>query len=258
MTVDPETTASIHKIWDKIHTPKNNAQPTFPETIAALADLGVSRYRVDFISSSTSAYLSTQWDEYMYTNHVSDLNPGTIAWSPEKLKVAVEEAAALAEKGKGDNVEFCRKVVQAGVEYVKAKFQGPLIHTTRARRQKASILHYPGIQNAIRSQKLEPIIKTWRFPKFHRLDRPKHDRIPSPSSHAIPKLSGTTTYPLSFNTQFVINLDFFIFGFGRSDFELDCLIPGRHYFVFNWHSIVFICQIFIMDMVQFDRVCLHV
>lgn len=133
MTIDPETTASIHKIWDRIHTPKNNAQPTFPETIAALADLGVSRYRVDFISSSTSAYLSTQWDEYMYINHVSDLNPGTIAWSPEKLKVAIDEAAALAEKGEGDNVEFCRKVVQAGVvEYAvyidgkKVVYFGPM------------------------------------------------------------------------------------------------------------------------------------
>lgn len=69
----------------------------------------------------------------MYTNHVSDLNPGTIAWSPEKLKVAVEEAAALAEKGKGDNVEFCRKVVQAGVvEYAvyidgkKVVYFGPM------------------------------------------------------------------------------------------------------------------------------------
>ncbi|TID15903.1 hypothetical protein E2P81_ATG08766 [Venturia nashicola] len=132
MTIDPETTASIHKIWDKIHTP-NNAQPTFPETITALADLGVSRYRVDFISSSTSAYLSTQWDEYMYTNHVSDLNPGTIAWSLEKLRVAVEEAAALAEKGEGDNVEFCRKLVRAGVvEYAvyidgkKVVYFGPM------------------------------------------------------------------------------------------------------------------------------------
>lgn len=132
MTIDPETTSSIHKIWDHLHTPKNNTQPTFPETITALADLGVSRYRVDFISSSTSAYLSTQWDEYIYTNHVSDLNPGTIAWSHDKLKLAVEEAAALAEKGESDNVGFCRKVVLAGVvEYVvyidgkKAVYLGP-------------------------------------------------------------------------------------------------------------------------------------
>lgn len=69
----------------------------------------------------------------MYINHVSDLNPGTIAWSPEKLKVAIDEAAALAEKGEGDNVEFCRKVVQAGVvEYAvyidgkKVVYFGPM------------------------------------------------------------------------------------------------------------------------------------
>lgn len=133
MTIDPETTAAIHKIWDRIHTPKDNAQPTFPETIVALADLGVSRYRVDFISSSTSAYLSTQWDEYMYTNHVSDLNPGTIAWDPKKLKVVVDEAAVMADKGEADNVEFSRKIVLAGVvEYAvyidgkKVVYFGPM------------------------------------------------------------------------------------------------------------------------------------
>jgi uncharacterized protein YbcV (DUF1398 family) len=133
MTIDPETTASIHKIWDHVHKPKDNNQPTFPEIVSALADLGVSRYRVDFISSSTSAYVGNQWDEYTYTDHVSDLNPGTISWASEKLKIAIEEAQALAEKGEADYAEFCRKIVLAGVvEYVvyidgkKVVYFGPL------------------------------------------------------------------------------------------------------------------------------------
>jgi uncharacterized protein YbcV (DUF1398 family) len=133
MTIDPETTASLHKIWDKVHAAKNNNGLTFPETITALSDLGVSRYRVDFISSSTNAYVGNQVDEYTYTDHVSDLNPGTIAWAPEKLKAAVKETQALADKGKGDYTEFCRKAVLAGVvEYVcyidgkKVVYFGPL------------------------------------------------------------------------------------------------------------------------------------
>jgi uncharacterized protein YbcV (DUF1398 family) len=133
MTIDPETTASLHKIWDKVHTPKNNSQPTFPETVRAVSDLGVSRYRVDFITSSTNAYVGNQADEYTYADHVSDLNPGTIEWAPEKLKAAIQEAQVLADKGKGDYTEFCRKAIMAGVvEYAvfidgkKVVYFGPL------------------------------------------------------------------------------------------------------------------------------------
>lgn len=66
MTIDPETTVSLHKIWDKVHSPRNNSQPTFLETVRAVSDRGVSRYRVDFITSSTNAYVGTQAYEYTY------------------------------------------------------------------------------------------------------------------------------------------------------------------------------------------------
>jgi len=130
-SIDPETTATLHKIWSQVHDPKSGL--TFPETISALANLGVNRYRVDFIASSVSAYVGNQADTYTLPDHVSDLNPGTIAWAPEKLKEAVREAQALAKSGKGDYNEFCRKAVMAGVvEYTtyidgkKVVYIGPL------------------------------------------------------------------------------------------------------------------------------------
>jgi uncharacterized protein YbcV (DUF1398 family) len=133
MTIDPETAASLHKIWDLVHNANKKVCLTFPEAIVALSDLGVSRYRVDLISSSTLSYVGNQVDEYTYPDHVSDLNPGTIAWDPDKLKTIVTEAQHLAEKGKGDDLEFCRKAVLAGVvEYAcfidgkKVVYFGPL------------------------------------------------------------------------------------------------------------------------------------
>jgi len=113
MPVDAETTATLHKLWTRVYSPTDSL--TFPETVGALANLGVSRYRVDFVTSTTTAYIGPQADTYAFESHVSDLHPGIIPWAVEKLKAAIAGAQAAAAKGEGDYVEFCRKAVEGGV-----------------------------------------------------------------------------------------------------------------------------------------------
>ena len=48
------TSAAIDAIWEKVHSPEGLA---FPETVGALTELGVTRYRVDYAAQTLTAYL---------------------------------------------------------------------------------------------------------------------------------------------------------------------------------------------------------
>jgi hypothetical protein len=55
--IDESIASSLREIWAMVYTPENGTGLTFPETVHMLSTLGVSRYRVDFVTSTTTAYI---------------------------------------------------------------------------------------------------------------------------------------------------------------------------------------------------------
>ncbi|KIW02713.1 uncharacterized protein PV09_06149 [Verruconis gallopava] len=113
MPVDAATSAALAKIWDSNFNPTAGIDtPTFPATIAALAALGVNRYRVDFVAQTVTSYVGTEVDTYTFS-HATDA--GTIKWSETKLKQAIKKAQDKAKSGRSDYAEFEKEAIAAGV-----------------------------------------------------------------------------------------------------------------------------------------------
>jgi hypothetical protein len=115
--VPSETSAALEAIWHRVHSPTGFP---FPLTIAALQKLHVTRYRVDYIACTVTAYItsppsgasetSTLFSTLPIPSHV-DLRSSPIPWDARKLVAAVRKAQA----GEGNYVSFSNEAVEAGV-----------------------------------------------------------------------------------------------------------------------------------------------
>jgi len=106
----PSQSTAIRAVWEKVHS---SAGLPFPSTVAALQSLGVTRYHVDYIASSVTAYIGSSADVAPMPEHGSEesLKPGTVTWDDAKLVQSIRKAQA----GEGNYWDFSRGAIEAGV-----------------------------------------------------------------------------------------------------------------------------------------------
>lgn len=119
MPVDAATSDALSKIWTAIFSPTSGLDsPTFPALIAALAELGVNRYRIDFVARVVTTYVGTAADTYTISETASkgeSPTPGTVAWDISKIKAAVKTAQEKGKDGRSDFAGFEKDVIDGGV-----------------------------------------------------------------------------------------------------------------------------------------------
>ena len=116
MGIDAATIDGLHEVWNKVYLPEKGRGLTFPETVASLADLGVNRYKVDFITNTATAYIKGDACVYHFpTYRTETLVPGTISWSLEKLRTAIKKAREDAKNNVPDLPNYTVQIVEAGV-----------------------------------------------------------------------------------------------------------------------------------------------
>jgi uncharacterized protein YbcV (DUF1398 family) len=113
MPVDAATSEALGKIYNAVFNPTSGIDtPTFPAVVAALSELGVNRYRVDFIAQTVTSYVGTEADVYSFS---AASNAGTVAWSEDKVKKAIKKAQDKAKEGRSDYAEFEKEAIAGGV-----------------------------------------------------------------------------------------------------------------------------------------------
>ena len=116
----PSQSTAIRSVWEKVHSPTGLP---FPSTVAALRSLGVTRYRVDYVASSVTAYIGSFADVAPMPEHDSNeesFKPGTVTWDVAKLIQAIRKAQA----GEGNYWDFSRCAVEAGVTDYSTYIEG--------------------------------------------------------------------------------------------------------------------------------------
>jgi uncharacterized protein YbcV (DUF1398 family) len=108
--MQPETSTAIRAIWEKVHAP---AGLPFPQTVGQLAALGVTRYRIDYIASTATAYVGNEADVAPIPRHAAaEAEPIPTAWDAEALVAAIRGAQAGTI---GNYHDFSRAAIAAGV-----------------------------------------------------------------------------------------------------------------------------------------------
>ncbi|KAK4445821.1 hypothetical protein QBC34DRAFT_412722 [Podospora aff. communis PSN243] len=106
--MQPAKSAAIRAVWEKVHSPKGFP---FPSTIAALVELGVTRYRADYTAGTVTAYVDSTGETDVAP--LSAKHDGTAGkqWSLAGLQKAIQNAQA----GLGNYHDFSAAAVDAGV-----------------------------------------------------------------------------------------------------------------------------------------------
>ena len=102
---------AIESLWHQVHSATGLP---FPQTVAALQDLNVSRYHVDFIGCTSTSYVRGP-TSHAKTVHIASLpshgSGVTDAFDHEALKAATQQV----RQGKLTYPEFAGKCMDAGV-----------------------------------------------------------------------------------------------------------------------------------------------
>ncbi|KAK0652500.1 hypothetical protein B0T16DRAFT_387752 [Cercophora newfieldiana] len=106
--MQPTTSAAIRAIWEKVHSPKGFP---FPSTVAALVELGVTRYRADYTANTVTAYLDATGETDVAPLTVKHEGTAGKQWSLSGLRAAIQAAQA----GVGNYHDFSTAAVEAGV-----------------------------------------------------------------------------------------------------------------------------------------------
>lgn len=112
---------SIHAVWTQIHSP---ASLDFPTTVSTLLALGVSRYHIDYVAKTATAYVpnaqtgKTDVDRAV----IPSINASPGAWRKQGLVDAIR----WAQSGGPDYsyTAFARRCVEAGVTEYHAYLEG--------------------------------------------------------------------------------------------------------------------------------------
>lgn len=116
VVIDTSLAFSLREVWTRVYSPEPGTGLTFPETVQRLADLGVTRYRVDFVTNTTIAYIGGSAHLYHFPSYATEeVIPGSIPWSLEKLRTAIKKAREDAKNSKPDLPTYTRQIVEAGV-----------------------------------------------------------------------------------------------------------------------------------------------
>ncbi|KAF2257303.1 hypothetical protein BU26DRAFT_514002, partial [Trematosphaeria pertusa] len=116
---------SLYSIWAAVHSPSGLP---FPTTVARLTSLGITRYRVDYVARTITAYRPspvqptsdppTSSSAAALPSFAADTAPFPTAhlyalgsWDKEGVVKAIRRAQA----GEGNYIEFSEAVVAAGV-----------------------------------------------------------------------------------------------------------------------------------------------
>jgi len=115
MSVDATTSESISKIWGALLNPTSGLDtPSFAAVIAGLAELGVNRYRVDFVAKTITSYVGTEVDLYAFPKP-QKTEAGLEKWSPAQISKAIKKEQDKSKNGRGDFAEFETEIVAGGV-----------------------------------------------------------------------------------------------------------------------------------------------
>lgn len=96
------------KIWEQARSP---AGPPFPDTVKALAELGVTRYRVDYAAAKVTTYMDLT-GETDVTDFPLIAASNSQKWDQDALVAAIRGAQA---GNIGGFPAFCAAAVAAGV-----------------------------------------------------------------------------------------------------------------------------------------------
>ena len=109
-----EFSTQVRQVWAAVHSPSTSEALTFPQTVGRLAALGVTRYHVDYVARTVTAYRDLP---FVGTRVDVALTPALESvdkeydWDVEKVK----ESIRLVQQGKLNYAEFSREVIEGGV-----------------------------------------------------------------------------------------------------------------------------------------------
>ncbi|KIX94154.1 uncharacterized protein Z520_10180 [Fonsecaea multimorphosa CBS 102226] len=122
------TLTPVQAVFARVHSPTSL---TFPEVVASLLKLGVTRYHVDYISRTTTTYTpkkatSSTDAETISTEQIAIPAPSAAGVKPSTAWDAAALTRALRRVQAGETVyaEFAREVVDAGVTGYFAFLEG--------------------------------------------------------------------------------------------------------------------------------------
>lgn len=108
----PTATTAVQQIFARVHSPEGL---TFPQTVAALLDLGVTRYHVDYAASTATAYNIDSTTDTSFQIDVAHIPAPKVLSATSWNKAEVVEAIGSVQRGESTYEEFARRCVAAGV-----------------------------------------------------------------------------------------------------------------------------------------------
>jgi len=117
--MDPTTSEQVRAVWLKVHI---GVGIPFPQTVGELSKLNVTRYRIDYVAETATAYIDP--------SGLADVSPlpnpgrrgqnragtkaGTVEWQPEILREAISKAQS-GMPGYSYADDFMPEAIAAGV-----------------------------------------------------------------------------------------------------------------------------------------------
>lgn len=111
MPLHRTTSAAIDEIWEQVHSP---AGLPFPKTVAALLQLGVTRYAIDYVSCSVTTFVAGG-SAGVHVAKIPDFRTNSTATTPPYNEAALRAAIHRAQAGEGNYHDFANAMVHAGV-----------------------------------------------------------------------------------------------------------------------------------------------
>lgn len=100
----------VRALWQEIHSPTNPL--TFPQTVQRLLQLGVTRYHVDYVTRSVTAYAdgADSQTDVVYPPDLETVDK-EYPWNIEKVKESIRQVQA----GSLSYSQFSRGLIEGGV-----------------------------------------------------------------------------------------------------------------------------------------------
>lgn len=105
-------TTAVQQVFARVHSPEGM---NFPQTVAALLDVGVTRYHVDYAASTATAYRIDSITDTSFQIDVARIPGPTVLSATSWNGAEVVEAIRSVQRGESTYEEFARRCVAAGV-----------------------------------------------------------------------------------------------------------------------------------------------
>jgi uncharacterized protein YbcV (DUF1398 family) len=119
--MNPSLSQSIRAVWPQAHS---SAKLDFPTTVSTLLALGVSRYHIDYVTKTATAYIPDAQTGKTDVDRadIQSINASPGAWSKQGLVDAIRWAGSGAPDY--SYAGFARRCVEAGVIEYHAYLEG--------------------------------------------------------------------------------------------------------------------------------------